>query len=63
MKDIYADNSSFTIGSGHIHLGNCHRQAKVKITEKGQLTVGEYNITKMKMTICDRSYECQESEE
>ena len=41
VQDVYADTSSFTIGLGHVHIGNCHREAKVKVTEKGQLTVGK----------------------
>ena len=44
VKDIYADQSSFTIQKGLVHLGNCHRDAKVKVVQGGQLTVGKSNL-------------------
>ncbi len=40
VRDLYADTSRVQMGAGSVHLGNCHRDAEVKIHGQGQLSVG-----------------------
>jgi len=41
IKSLYAVESKFTTNTGHIHIGNAHRNIAVDVRGQGNLIVGK----------------------